>query len=76
MGVGDLKNHLLKKVTKPDGVAGTISCCTCIVGIAFFLITFLVGIFTGPGIGGNFLLSSLVVDGMKQNPPVVPYPQV
>jgi len=76
MGIKDVASYTLRKV-KPSGTAGVISCASLIIGVLFAVIAFSVAVFSRNDFAAqDHLLTSLVVNGMKQSPPAVSYPQL
>jgi len=75
MGLQDIIGFTVRKV-KPNGTAGVIKCASFVIALVFVIVAFSVAVFSHEDIAQNRLVTSLVPDGMKQSPPVVPYPQI
>jgi len=74
VGVKDVLSFTIRKV-KPTNTAEVISCVSLIIGILFAVIAFFVAVASRNEFAPDRLLTSLVVKGMAQNPPVAPIPQ-
>jgi len=74
MGLKDVLSFTIRKV-KPTNTAEVISCISVIIGIVFAVIAFFVAVASRNNFAPDRLLTSLVVDGMKQSPPTAPIPQ-